>query len=157
MHVWSDLFFIIKATCNSCACFGWDTLACIEAIGTRDVSSEWMSKYAFDLERSSISTSTKTGVQKVKCSFLSRGAAFGSGIHKSNVFLKAIQLWKRLSCLFDWQQLLVHEPIQLILYFLLSWQHINFDCLCYQLFVHNSLQCLRVVNLEGTKYQQNCQ
>ena len=65
MHVWLDLFFIIKATCNSCACFVWDTQACIQAIGTRDVSSEWISKYALDLERSSISTSTKTGIQKV--------------------------------------------------------------------------------------------
>ena len=67
MHVWLHFLFLIKATCDSCARFGWDTQACIQAIGTRDVSSEWISKYAFDLKRSSISTSTKTGVQKVKC------------------------------------------------------------------------------------------
>ena len=76
---------------------------------------------------------------------------------KSNVYFKAIQLWKWLSCLIDWQQLLVHKPIQLILYFMLSWQHINFDCLCDQPLVHNSLHCLWVVNLEGTKYQQKLQ
>ena len=68
-------------------------------------------------------------------------------MHKSNVYFKTIQLWKGLSCFFHWQQLLVHKHTQLILYFLLSWQHINFDCLCDQLFVHNSLQCLWVVNL----------
>ena len=101
----------------------------------------------------------KQGNKKLSVLSLSlcRGAALGSGIHKSNYHFKAIQLWKRLSCLFDWQQLLVHKPIQLILYFLISWQHINFVCLCDQLLVKNSLQCLCVINLEGTNYQQNCQ
>ena len=58
----SHLFFIIKDTCNSCACFGWDTQA-IQAIGTRDVSNIGVSKYASDLGWSSLSTSTKTGAQ----------------------------------------------------------------------------------------------
>ena len=40
----SLLFFITKATCNSCACLGWDAQACIQAIGTMDVSSKWVSK-----------------------------------------------------------------------------------------------------------------
>ena len=48
---------------------------------------------------------------------LSQAAAFGSGMHKSNTYFEAIQLWKRPSSLFDWQQLLVHKCIQLILYF----------------------------------------
>ena len=38
-----------------------------------------------------------------------------------------------------------------------NFQHINFNCLCDQLLVHNSLQCLWVIHLEGTKYQHNCQ
>ena len=42
-------------------------------------------------------------------------------MHKSNVYFKAIQLWKWLSCPIDWQQLLVHRPIQLILYFTHQW------------------------------------
>ena len=46
----SHLFFIIKDTRNSCTCFGWDTQACIQATGTRDVSITGVSKYAFDLE-----------------------------------------------------------------------------------------------------------
>ena len=60
----SHLFFIFKATCRGCAWFGWETQVCIQAIGTRDVSSKWVSKYAFDLEWSSLSTSTKTGHNK---------------------------------------------------------------------------------------------
>ena len=50
------------------------------------------------------------------------GQLHHAGMHKS------IQFWKRLSSLFDWQQLLVHKRI---LYFSLSCQQINFDCLCY--------------------------
>ena len=50
----SHLFFIIKDTYNSCACFGWDTQGCILAIGTRDVRNKWVSKYASDLEGSSL-------------------------------------------------------------------------------------------------------
>ena len=137
MHVWLDLFFIIKATCNSCACFGWDTQACIQAIGTRDVSSEWISKYVFDLEQNSISTSTKTRGLKSKVFFPSPWVGephLDQGYKCLYVYFKAIQLWKQLSCHFDWQQLLVHKPIQYILYFF------NFDCLCDQLLVHNCLQ-----------------
>ena len=59
----SHLFLIIKATHNSCACFGWDTQACIHATGKKDVSSKWVSKYASDLERSYLSNSTKTDPQ----------------------------------------------------------------------------------------------
>ena len=59
----SHLFFIINATCNNCACFVWDNQACILAIGTR------VSKYASDLERSSLSTSTKRGAHQVTHSF----------------------------------------------------------------------------------------
>ena len=65
----SHLFFIIKATCNSLACFGWDSQACIQAIGTRDVCCKRVSKYASDQERSSLSASTKTRAQQVTCSF----------------------------------------------------------------------------------------
>ena len=65
----SHLFFIIKATCNSFACFGWDTQVCILAIGTRDVSNKWVSKYASDLERISLSTFTKTGGTTSNSSF----------------------------------------------------------------------------------------
>ena len=65
----SHLFFTIEATCRGCAWFGWDTQVCIQAIVTRDVSSKWVSKYAFDLEWSSRSTSAKTGAQQVTCSF----------------------------------------------------------------------------------------
>ena len=60
----SLLFFTIKATCRGCAWFGWDTQVCIQAIGTKDVSCKWVSKYAFDLEWSSLSNSAKTGHNK---------------------------------------------------------------------------------------------
>ena len=66
----SHLFFVFKATCCGCAWYGWDTHACIQAIGTRDVSSKRINKYAFDLESSYLSLSTKTGAQQVTCSFL---------------------------------------------------------------------------------------
>ena len=104
-------FFIIKATCNSCACFGWDTQACTRAIGTRDVSCKWVSRYAFDLERSSLSTSTKTVHSKehVLSLSLSQADAFGSRMHMSNIYFEEIQLWKRLLSPFDWQQPLVHR------------------------------------------------
>ena len=128
--------FIIKATLNSCACFCWDTQTCIQATGKRDVSSKWFGKYASELEQISQSNSTKTEAQQVVLSLsLSQAAAFGSGMHTSNIYFKAIPFWKRLSSLFDWQQLLVHQYIQLIL----SCQQINFICLCDQLLVHNSL------------------
>ena len=65
----SHLFFTIKATCPGCAWFDWDTQVCIQAIGTRDVSSKWVNKYAFDSELSPLSTSAKTGAQQVTCSF----------------------------------------------------------------------------------------
>ena len=65
----SHLFFIFKTTYRGCAWFGWDTQVCIQAIGTRDVSSKWVSKYAFDIEWSSLSTCIKTGTQQVTCSF----------------------------------------------------------------------------------------
>ena len=64
----SHFFYIIKVTCNSCV-FDWGTQACIQAIGTRDVTSKWVSKYTIDLEWSSLSTSTKTGAQHVIRSF----------------------------------------------------------------------------------------
>ena len=50
----SHLFFIFKATCGGCAWFDWDTQVCIQAIGTRDVSSKCVGKHAFDLEWSSL-------------------------------------------------------------------------------------------------------
>ena len=154
MHVWLDLFFIIKATCNSCACFGWDTQACIQAIVTRGVSSEWISK-----SRTKYNYLYQNRGTKSKMFF---PYPWVGEPHLDHGFISQMFILKQFSsendsCLFDWLQLLVHKPIQLILYFLLSWQHINFDCLSDQLLVHNSLQCLWVVNLDGTKYQQNCQ
>ena len=71
--------------------------------------------------------------------FLSQTAAFGSGMHESNVYFEAIQLRKRLSSCFDWQQLLVHKRIELMLYFFFSCQEINFNCLCGQVLVRNSV------------------
>ena len=76
----SHLFFIIKATCNSWACFGWDSQACFQAIGTRGVSCKRVSKYASDLELSSLSTPTKTGAQQVTCSFHILGSSSCSWI-----------------------------------------------------------------------------
>ena len=99
----SSNLFIIKATFISCAYFGWGIQVCITAIGTRDVSSIKVIKYAFDLERSSVSTSTKTETQQLRHSYpsLGRAAALGSGMHNSNIYSKAIQLWKRLSPLLE--------------------------------------------------------
>ena len=113
----SHLFFIIKTTCRGCAWFGWDTQVFIQAIGTRDVRSKWVSKYAFDLEWSSLSASTKTGEQQVTGSVPVLESASCIWMHKSNIYFEAIQLRKQLSSLFDWQKLLVHKRIHLILYF----------------------------------------
>ena len=46
---------------------------------------------------------------------------------------------KWLFSLFYWKQFLVHQRIELILYFFLSCEQINSDCLCDQLIVQNSL------------------
>ena len=123
----SHLFFIIEATCNSGACFGWDTQACNQAIGTRAVTSIWVSKYASDLERSFPSTSTKSRgtTSNIFLPYsLDQTAELGSGMHMSNIF-EAIQLLKGLVSCFNWEQVLVHKRIPLILYFFLRCHQIN--------------------------------
>ena len=63
-------------------------------------------------------------------------------MHESNIYFEAIQLWKQLSSLFDWQQHLVHKRIQMILYIFLSCQEINFSCLWDHVLVRNSWVCV---------------
>ena len=155
----SHLFVITKATCNSCACFGWDTQACIQAIGTRGVSSKWVSRYASDLEGSSLSTFTKTGAQQVTWSFHILGSGSCTWIRDAWVkylFWGNSDIWMALFYLrLETTSCPQTYPIDRILF--LNWQQTNLDCLWDQPLVRNSLWCLWVDSLEGTKSQQNRQ
>ena len=132
----------VKDGSNSCACFGWDTQACIHATGKRDVTSKWVRKYTSDLERSSLFNSTKN-----------RGTASNESF--SNPWVRQLQLDQGcISQIFTLKQFssengsplclrlatnFCQQMCPIDLTFFLSCQKINFDCLCDQLLVRNSL------------------
>ena len=136
----SHLFFIIQATCNSWACFGWDSQASIEAIVTWDISCKWVSKYASDLEFSIYFYQNRGTTSNLFFPYpwigqlhLDQGCISQISILRQSRSLNSSRLSSTDNNSNNFKR------IQLILYISFNCQQINWDCLFDQLIVRKSL------------------